>query len=184
MPRRFKIAVLLLAVGSLTVTLTAQDQAARRESRKKAEAYYKRADARRKRRRYEDAAKDYEKSAEFWQATNNGNFARVTRQMAELCEAMPVRVRKLKDGTYTGTARGYSANITVAVKIKRGRIRGFQITDQRESRPLKSLKILPQLIGRRQSPSVDVVSGATVTCYGVMAATLRALEKAKPDADD
>ena len=52
MPRRFKIAVLLLAVGSLTVTLTAQDQAARRESRKKAEAYCKRADARRKRRRY------------------------------------------------------------------------------------------------------------------------------------
>jgi len=184
MVRRFKVAVMLVAAGFLTVTLAAQDQAARRESREKARAYWKRADARRRRRKYEDAAKDYEKAAESWEAANNRNFANVTRQMVQLCEAMPFSVKKLKDGTYTGTARGYSGDITVKVTIQRGRIRRFEVTDQRESRPLKSLNILPGLIGRKQSPSVDVVTGATMTSYGVMAATLTALEKAKPDAAD
>ena len=176
-----KFAAVLLVLAFLAVVLPAQDQAARREARKKARAYWQRADARRRRRKYEDAAKDYEKSVEAWRSANNRNFANVTAQMAGLCRAMPIDVRKLKDGTYTGTARGYSADITVEVQIRRGRIRGFRVTDQRESRPLKSLQALPALIGRRQSCSVDVVTGATVTSYGVMAATQRALEKAKPE---
>lgn len=179
-----RLTVVLLVLTGLTVVAPAQSTEERRENQRKAQAYWRRADARRRSKRYEDARKDYEKAAEAWGAANNRRFAEVTRQMVELCEAMPINVRKLRDGTYEGTALGHQANMTVSVTIRDGRIRGFEVKEQRESRPLKALEIVPRLIFRKQTPSVDAVSGATVTSYGLMTAAQRALEKAKPEAGD
>ena len=182
--RVVKIVSIVLAVALMSVTAFGQrdSRAERRKKREKALACWKRGDARRKRKKYEDAKADYEKSAELWQSLGNRNWANVTRQMVDLCEKMPkLDLKKLKDGDYQGTARGHSADISVAVRLKGGRIHRFAVTGNRESRPLKSMEILGGLVRRKQSPSVDAVSGATVTSYGVMAAALRALEKAKPD---
>ena len=157
-------------------------QDVRRENRTKALAYWKRADARRKKKRYEDAAQDYEKSAQCWETAGNRRFAQVTRQMVELCNAMPLDLKKLKDGTHTGSSRGYTANVELAVKLQSGKIKTLEVTSQRESRPRKALEIVPRLIVKRQSPSVDTATGATITSYALMCATSKALEKAKPDA--
>jgi len=183
--RRFlRIATALVVLSVLSVMLFAQqdDRAVRQAKNNRARAFWKRADGQRLRKKHEEARKDYEQAASLWDELGNRNFAAVTRLMVDLCGKIEaIDVRKLKDGDYQGTARGYSADITVAVRIKNGKITGFAVPAQKESRPLKSLEILPNLVKRRQSPSVDAVSGATVTSYGVMAATLQALEKAKPD---
>ncbi|HUW58250.1 MAG TPA: FMN-binding protein, partial [Planctomycetota bacterium] len=63
-----------------------------------------------------------------------------------------------------------------------GRIREFRILQHKETRE-KGLEIVPRLIVKKQSPSVDAVSRATVTSYGLMTATLRALQKAETKTD-
>jgi len=182
---RIFAAVLFVCLVSLELPAQQDDRAIRRERNLKARAHWRRADARRMKKQYEDARKDYEDAASLWEANGNRNFSTVTRLMVDLCTTITeLNVKKLKNGEYQGTARGYSGDITVAVRLKNGRVVNFAVTNHRESRPLKSLEILPTAIGRKQSPSVDAVSGATVTSYGVMAATLQALERAKPGADE
>ena len=180
MLRRYRNLLVVVITGLLVAAVPTQNNQARQEARKAASLCWKRADYERLRGNYENAKKEYQKAVEKWKEANNYRFAAVTVQMVELCDAMMIRRKKPKDGIYTGTAQGYSGSVAVEVKILRGRIRGLRFTEQTESRPLKSLKVVPVSIIGRQSPSVDAVTGATVTSYAVMSATVHALEKADP----
>ncbi len=152
---------------------------------------WKLADGKRAQGKWEDAGKIYEKTlAILAQSSTDGitgdktTLGMAATQMIEFCKAMPIDVKKLGDGTYEGKAWGYQAQMTVEVKLEKGRIKTFQIKEQKESSPRKAFEIVPAQIVRRQHPSVDAASGATCTSYGLMTATLRALKKAPATADE
>jgi uncharacterized protein with FMN-binding domain len=145
-------------------------------------ALIKEGDAKRLQKDFAGARKCYEEAQAIFQSNNNRLFANASQEMIDLCAAMPLNMSRLKNGTYEGTERGYVADVTVSVELKGGRIRQFQIVSQRENRPLKALQVVPRLIVDRQTPSVDAVTGATITSCAVMSATLKAIQKALPDA--
>ena len=86
-----------------------------------------------------------------------------------------------KDGTYYGTAAGYGGGIKVEVVIENGKIKTIRIVEaagETESYLTMAKALIPNMIGR-QSPNVDVVSGATYTSHGIIGAVKNALEQAK-----
>ena len=85
----------------------------------------------------------------------------------------------LRDGTYTGSARGYDGSVQVAVTVAKSRISRVEVTRQEESRPKSALKEIPARIISRQKADVDGVSGATYTSRAVIAATEEALKQAR-----
>ena len=156
----------------------------RRENMKKGTQLWRKADALRVKKQYEKAVETYNEAVEAFSKAGGGRWLRFSRMMADFCKRVPdLKIRKPKSGVYTGTEMGYSANVNVAVKIRRGKILGVAVTEQKESRAYESLKNVPALIKRRQSPSVEATTRATMTSYAVMSAALKALEQAK-DEDD
>ena len=182
--------VLVLGLAGVSVLLgppkaVGQNNNDRRENMKKGMQSWRKAEILRVRKKFEKASETYEEAVEAFNKGGGGRWVRFSRLMADFCERVPdLKGRKLKSGVYTGTERGYSADVKVAVKIRRGRIRGVAVIEQKESRAYKSLKNVPALIRRRQSPSVEATTRATMTSYAVMSAALKALEKAKKDEDD
>lgn len=86
-----------------------------------------------------------------------------------------------KDGTYTGTARGYHPGLTVSVTVTNGKIAKIEITSHNESKGFyeRAFSVVPQEIIDEQSTSVDAVSGATRSSNGIMNAVANALQNAK-----
>jgi NosR/NirI family transcriptional regulator, nitrous oxide reductase regulator len=85
-----------------------------------------------------------------------------------------------KDGTYTGTGRGYRPGLQVEVTIEDSKITDIEIGSNNETpryttRPFNTI---PQEIIESQSTDVDTVSGATRTSNGIIAAVEDALNQA------
>ncbi|HUV39402.1 MAG TPA: FMN-binding protein [Planctomycetota bacterium] len=161
---------------------SAQAKMSHGQSEMQARKIWSAADELRRRGKWETAVKAYQKSLEVL-ALSGGEkttLGMAATQMIELCEAMPFDVKQVADGEYEAQAWGYFAQIKVKVTVKGGKIRNFHILEHKETRP-KGLEIVPRLIYKKQSPSVDAVTNATVTSYGLMTATLRALQKGKTD---
>jgi len=112
-------------------------------------------------------------------------IANVRKQMSrmrflmKLCDAGSLDVATLRPGTYAGEAGGYDGPISVSVTIAGGKIAKVTVTSQVESIPLDCFSEIPRRIVDTQTPSVDAITGATVTSVGVMGAVLKALEQAK-----
>jgi len=114
-----------------------------------------------------------------WYCTNMKKYMQQMRFMMELCDVAGSGPVRLRAGTYRGQAQGYDGPIVVSVTVSDGAIQKVEVTSERESRPYDSLEKVPAMIVERQSPSVDAVTGATVTSVGVMGAVLRALQQAR-----
>lgn len=86
-----------------------------------------------------------------------------------------------KDGTYTGTARGYKPGLTVSVTVSNGKVSDIEITSHNESKGFyeEPFEVVPQEIIDSQSTKVDAVSGATRSSVGIMNAVANALQGAK-----
>ena len=86
---------------------------------------------------------------------------------------------KLKDGTYTGSARGFKGNIGVSVTIKDGKIASVDITTNEDDQAYfnSALGVINKMIGK-QSGTVDSISGATYSSVGIMNAVNDAINKA------
>ena len=86
-----------------------------------------------------------------------------------------------KDGTYTGSARGFGGQIKVSVTIKKGKITDIRILSAsgETSSYLNRAKSLISTIINKQSTNVDTVSGATYSSKGIIGAVKNALAKAK-----
>jgi uncharacterized protein with FMN-binding domain len=85
----------------------------------------------------------------------------------------------LKDGAYTGTAYGYKSYITVRVVILGGKISSISILSEDDDEAYMSrAKSLLATIVSKQSPQVDVVTGATYSSRGIINAVKQALSKA------
>lgn len=85
-----------------------------------------------------------------------------------------------KDGTYEGSATGYSGKTTVSVTVSGGKISEINIvnTGDDEEYMIDAKDVIPQII-EKQSLEVDAVSGATHSSKGIINAVGNALENAK-----
>ena len=87
----------------------------------------------------------------------------------------------LTDGTYTGSARGYSGTTQVTVTVSGGRITAVTVDSHGDTTSYfnRALAVIDRLIAA-QSTSVDAVSGATYSSYGIINAVADALKDAAP----
>ena len=92
----------------------------------------------------------------------------------------PDKESPYKDGTYTGTAQGYSGTVTLTAKIKKGIIKSLDVkhTDTPQFFQ-KAWEVLENSIIQNQSADgIDTVSGATYSSKGILNAMKRYPETA------
>lgn len=99
--------------------------------------------------------------------------------------ASPEPVKKVKepkaykDGTYTGTGTGFGGELTVKVKVAKGKVKKIQIVSSSDGEEyIRKAKALLKTICEKQSTNVDAVSGATYSSAGIIEAVRNALAKA------
>ena len=86
-----------------------------------------------------------------------------------------------KDGTYTGSGKGFGGTISVKVTVKDGNISAIDVTSasgETASYFSKAKGIIPKMISG-QTTNVDVASGATYSSNGIITAVRNALSKAE-----
>jgi uncharacterized protein with FMN-binding domain len=85
----------------------------------------------------------------------------------------------LRDGVYSGSARGYEGPVEVKVIVRGGKLQDVKVVRQNESRPKSALMNLPaRILAAGGTEHVDAVTGATVTSRAVLRAVRQALDKA------
>ncbi len=103
-----------------------------------------------------------------------------TQQEEEVVKA------SVKDGTYTTSAKGRNASITVETTFADGKITNVNVTNQMET-SVYTAKAIPRIcadIVEANSVDVDVIAGATYTSRGIMLAVENAIEEAGAKASD
>lgn len=98
-------------------------------------------------------------------------------------EAKPEVIKEhfsFKAGTYEGSAKGNGGDLKVNVVVDETSIKEITIIDHKETENLAdpALEKIPTEIIKKQSLSVDTVTGATVTSDAIINAVKDALEKA------
>ena len=90
-------------------------------------------------------------------------------------------VKLLKDGTYTGSAMGYSGKVNITLTIKDGKITEVTNTnsDTRSFFNKAWRSIQPKILEKQSIEGIDTVSGATFSSMGILDASKIALEQAK-----
>jgi uncharacterized protein with FMN-binding domain len=91
------------------------------------------------------------------------------------------RAQKYKDGTYTGTGKGYRGGATkISVAIKNGVITGIKTLSTEDTPDFyqRADSMVTNEIVSAQSVSVDTVSGATFSSRGIISAVQDALTQA------
>lgn len=86
-----------------------------------------------------------------------------------------------KDGTYTGSGKGFGGTISVKVTVKNGKISVIDVTSasgETASYFSKAKGIIPKMISG-QTTNVDAASGATYSSNGIITAVRNALSKAE-----
>ncbi len=92
----------------------------------------------------------------------------------------------LDDGTFQGTAKSKNGDLTVEMVIENGVISSLQVLSHIDDVEYaqKAINELPPIIVENQSLGVDVISGATLTSRGILAATANAIREAGPHPRD
>ena len=90
-------------------------------------------------------------------------------------------VKLLKDGTYTGSAMGYSGKVNITLTIKDGKITEVTNTnsDTRSFFNKAWRSIQPKILEKQSTEGIDTVSGATFSSMGILDASKIAFEQAK-----
>ena len=86
-----------------------------------------------------------------------------------------------KDGTYTGSGKGFGGTIFCKSNSKDGKISAIDVTSasgETASYFSKAKGIIPKMISG-QTTNVDVASGATYSSNGIITAVRNALSKAE-----
>lgn len=86
-----------------------------------------------------------------------------------------------KDGTYTGSGKGFGGTISVKVTVEDGKISEIDVTSasgETASYFSKAKGIIPKMISG-QTTNVDAASGATYSSNGIITAVRNALSKAE-----
>lgn len=85
------------------------------------------------------------------------------------------------DGTYKGTASGFSTGLKVELQISKGQISDIQVVSHNETPGFceRAIEKVAAEIISSQSTNVDTVSGATYTSVGIINAVNDALSSAQ-----
>ncbi len=94
-----------------------------------------------------------------------------------------VALEDAKNGTYTGSAKGFGGMVTADVTIKDGKIESITVDAPNETENLGTVAAdkVPTRVVNAQSLDVELVGGATVTSNAVISAINQALGKANVD---
>lgn len=87
-----------------------------------------------------------------------------------------------KDGTYIGQGMGNAGNIDVAVQVSDGRITCVKVLGHGEEAMLlraAEKKLSREILRKNTTKGVHGVTGATVSCQGILEAVDNALKKAQ-----
>ena len=109
-------------------------------------------------------------------AANAGNAAGSAPSVSKVSES-----GTWKDGTYTGSGKGFGGTISVKVTVKDGKISAIDVTSasgETASYFSKTKGIIPKMISG-QTTNVDAASGATYSSNGIITAVRNALSKAE-----
>ena len=109
-------------------------------------------------------------------AANAGNAAGSAPSVSKVSE-----FGTWKDGTYTGSGKGFGGTISVIVTVKDGKISAIDVTSasgETASYFSKAKGIIPKMISG-QTTNVDAASGATYSSNGIITAVRNALSKAE-----
>ena len=109
-------------------------------------------------------------------AANAGNAAGSAPSVSKVSES-----GTRKDGTYTGSGKGFGGTISVKVTVKDGKISAIDVTSasgETASYFSKAKGIIPKMISG-QTTNVDAASGATYSSNGIITAVRNALSKAE-----
>ncbi len=93
----------------------------------------------------------------------------------------------IQAGSYEGSGKAYHGDITVSVKLeKEGKIESVEVHPHQETDGIGTVAVekIPGRIVEEQSLAVDAVSGATVTCNGIIQAAAMAIQAAGADPAD
>ena len=87
----------------------------------------------------------------------------------------------LVDGTFAGVGEGYSDDIEIELVITEGKISSIEVLKHEDSPDIAepAFEDLTENIIRHQSSDVDVITGATGSSQGFLAAVQNAIEKAE-----
>lgn len=96
-------------------------------------------------------------------------------------ETIDIANGEYADGTYTGSASGFSSGLKVQVVISNGKISDIQVVSHNETPGFyeRAIETVPEEIISNQTTDVDTVSGATYTSVGIINAVNDALSNAK-----
>ncbi len=86
-----------------------------------------------------------------------------------------------QDGVYTGVATGYRSGLTVEVSLENNEIMSIEIIEHHEVGErfyIPAFESIPNQIVLDQSLDVDVISGSTYSCVGIVNAAADALNQA------
>ena len=109
-------------------------------------------------------------------AANAGNAAGSAPSVSKVSES-----GTWKDGTYTGSGKGFGGTISEKVTVKNGKISAIDVTSasgETASYFSKAKGIIPKMISG-QTTNVDAASGATYSSNGIITAVRNALSKAE-----
>lgn len=101
-------------------------------------------------------------------------------------EPLPVSDAEYENGTYVGSADGFNGPIELEVTVENNKISNVTILDHDETDGLSdpAFEEVTQAIIDTNSTDVDIVSGATLTSDGIIAAVDNALEAVAESDDD
>lgn len=85
----------------------------------------------------------------------------------------------LKDGTYTGVGTSRRGDVQVSLSVQGRRIANVNITGASTQYPTRWISALPGEVVSRQSPQIDIVSGATYSSLAFRGAVQQALQRAQ-----
>lgn len=122
----------------------------------------------------EEDTSQYEKEAKDSASTDNS-----IKAQEEAADVL------YKDGTYTGSAKGFRGDTQATVTIKKSKIKKISISSQDDEAFLKRAMTLVDVIIKRQTAEgIDVVTGATYSSNGILNSVKDALKKARKDGSE
>jgi uncharacterized protein with FMN-binding domain len=86
----------------------------------------------------------------------------------------PLDLRQVADGTYTGSFSDFLVSVKVSVSVKRHRITGIKVIEQKCGPGYEALDTASRIL-KAQSARVDAVTGASGSSKAIMIAVQRAL---------
>lgn len=114
------------------------------------------------------------------ESQDNKNNVESAGETDESKKVVKVDTGMLKNGTFSGSARGYGGTINVKVTVYGGKIKGITIVSHSGETPAffdKAKAVVAKILAA-QSVNVDTVSGATYSSNGILNAVADALSKA------